>query len=127
TLAPVPAPEPHRLRRKVDPHPFVPSDPAVLGERCEEIFSLQTAGLAKRLEHIGARRVTLGLSGGLDSTLALLVVDRTFDLIGLRREGIVAVTMPGFGTTARTLQSARELARVSGVHLREIDIRAACE
>src|SRR5262249_5706817 len=82
--------------------------------------------LAKRLEHTGVRRVTLGLSGGLDSTLALLVVDRTFDLLALPREGILAVTMPGFGTTARTLQSARELARVSGVALREIDIRAAC-
>jgi NAD+ synthase (glutamine-hydrolysing) len=125
-LAPAPAPEPHRLLRKVDPHPFVPSDPAVLGERCEEIFSIQTAGLAKRLEHTGVKRVTLGLSGGLDSTLALLVVDRTFDLLSLPREGILAVTMPGFGTTERTLQSARELARASGVHLREIDIRPAC-
>ena len=126
-LLAIPAPEPHRLLRVVDPHPFVPSEPALLDERCEEVFAIQTAGLAKRLEHTGVRRVTLGLSGGLDSTLALLVVDRTFDLIGLPREGILAVTMPGFGTTARTLQSARELARVSGVHLREIDIRAACE
>ena len=90
------------------------------------MFSIQTAGLGKRLEHTGVARVTLGLSGGLDSTLALLVVDRTFDLLGLSREGILAVTMPGFGTTARTLQSARDLARASGVHLREIDIRAAC-
>ncbi len=126
-LQAIPAPEPHRLLRAVDPHPFVPSDPALLDERCEEVFAIQTAGLAKRLEHTGVRRVTLGLSGGLDSTLALLVVDRTFDLIGLPREGILAVTMPGFGTTARTLQSARDLAKVSGVHLREIDIRAACE
>src|SRR5207245_88904 len=110
-----PAPEPHRLLRAVDPHPFVPSDPALLDERCEEVFAIQTAGLAKRLEHTGVRRVTLGLSGGLDSTLALLVVDRTFDLIGLPREGILVVTMPGFGTTARTLLSARELAKVSGV------------
>jgi len=126
-LMAIPAPEPHRLLRAVDPHPFVPSDPALLDERCEEVFAIQTAGLAKRLEHTGVRRVTLGLSGGLDSTLALLVVDRTFDLIGLPREGILVVTMPGFGTTARTLLSARELAKVSGVHLREIDIRAACE
>lgn len=126
TLAPIPAPEPHRLIRAVDAHPFVPSDPAVLDARCEEVFSIQTAGLAKRLEHTGVRRVTLGLSGGLDSTLALLVVDRTFDLLGLPREGILSVTMPGFGTTARTLDNARELARASGVHLREVDIRAAC-
>jgi len=119
-------PPPHRLLRKVDPHPFVPSDPALLGERCEEVFSIQTAGLAKRLEHTGVKRVTLGLSGGLDSTLALLVVDRTFDLLSLPRDGILAVTLPGFGTTERTLQSARELARASGVHLREIDIRPAC-
>ncbi|HEV7499593.1 MAG TPA: NAD(+) synthase, partial [Vicinamibacteria bacterium] len=125
-LRAIPAPEPHRLLRAVDAHPFVPSDPALLDERCEEVFSIQTAGLGKRLEHTGTRRVTLGLSGGLDSTLALLVVDRTFDLLGLPREGILTVTMPGFGTTARTLDNARELARASGVHLREIDIRAAC-
>jgi NAD+ synthase (glutamine-hydrolysing) len=126
TLAAIPSPRPHRLLRAVDPSPFVPSDPAVLDERCEEIFSIQTAGLAKRLEHTGIEKVILGLSGGLDSTLALLVVDRTFDLLGLPREGILAVTMPGFGTTERTLQSARELARASGVALREIDIKPAC-
>jgi NAD+ synthase (glutamine-hydrolysing) len=123
---PIPAPRPHRLRRAVDPHPFVPSDPALLGDRCREVFAIQTAGLAKRLEHTGVKRVTLGLSGGLDSALALLVVDRTFDLIGLPREGIIAVTMPGFGTTAGTLDNARYLARAAGVGLREIDIRAAC-
>jgi NAD+ synthase (glutamine-hydrolysing) len=123
---PIPAPRPHRLRRAVDPHPFVPSDPALLGDRCREVFAIQTAGLAKRLEHTGVKRVTLGLSGGLDSALALLVVDRTFDLIGLPREGIIAVTMPGFGTTAGTLDNARSLARAAGVGLREIDIRAAC-
>jgi NAD+ synthase (glutamine-hydrolysing) len=126
TLAAMPAPKPHTLLRAVDPHPFVPADAAVLDERCEEIFSIQTAGLAKRLEHTGIKRVTLGLSGGLDSTLALLVVDRAFDLLSLPREGILAVTLPGFGTTSRTLQSARELARASGVPLREIDIRPAC-
>src|SRR5438477_816706 len=125
-LLPIPAPEPHRLLRAVDPHPFVPSEPAVLDGRCEERSSSRAAGLGTRLEHTGVARVTLGLSGGLDSTLALLVVGRTFDLLGLSREGILAVTMPGFGTTARTLQSARDLARASGVHLREIDIRAAC-
>ena len=73
------------------------------------------------------KRVVLGLSGGLDSTLALLVCVRTFDLLGLPRAGILAVTMPGFGTTARTLESARQLAAAAGAELREIDIRPACE
>ncbi len=121
------APSPHRLRRPIDPHPFVPSDPATLDERCHEIFSIQTAGLARRLEHTGLWRVVLGLSGGLDSTLALLVCVRTFDLLGLPRDGILAVTMPGFGTSERTLASARRLAAAARASLREIDIRAACE
>jgi NAD+ synthase (glutamine-hydrolysing) len=126
-VSPVPAPRPHRLLRGVDPHPFVPADPATLDERCREVFSIQTAGLARRLEHVGVKRVVLGLSGGLDSTLALLVCVRTFDLLDLPRPGILAVTMPGFGTTARTLESARRLAGAAGAELREIDIRAACE
>jgi NAD+ synthase (glutamine-hydrolysing) len=126
TADPIPPPKPHRLLRAVDPHPFVPADPAVLGERCREVFAIQTAGLAKRMEHTGLRKVTLGLSGGLDSALALLVVDRTFDLLDLPRDGILAVTMPGFGTTSGTLDNARALARAAGVALREIDIRAAC-
>ncbi len=125
-LAPVPAPQPHRLVRAIDPHPFVPQDPARLDERCDEVFSIQTAGLARRLEHVGVRRITLGLSGGLDSTLALLVAARTFDLLCLPREGILAVTMPGFGTTDRTLENARRLAPAMGASLREIDIRPAC-
>jgi NAD+ synthase (glutamine-hydrolysing) len=126
-LAPIPAPQPHRLVRNVEPHPFVPDDPATLDERCREVFQVQTAGLARRLEHIGAKRVVLGLSGGLDSTLALLVCARTFDLLGLPREGILAVTLPGFGTTARTLEAARCLAKGAHAELREIDIRPACE
>jgi NAD+ synthase (glutamine-hydrolysing) len=126
-LEAIAAPSPHRLRRSIDPHPFVPSDPATLDERCHEIFSIQTAGLARRLEHTGLRRVALGLSGGLDSTLALLVCVRTFDLLGLPRDGILAVTMPGFGTSERTLASARRLAAAARTSLREIDIRAACE
>ena len=125
-VAPIPAPEPPRLVRPVDPHPFVPKDPRTLDERCLEIFSIQTAGLAKRLDHTGLRRVTVGLSGGLDSTLALLVAVRTFDLLGLSRDGILAVTMPGPGTTVQTLGNARALASALGVTLREIDIRAAC-
>jgi NAD+ synthase (glutamine-hydrolysing) len=125
-LAPVPPPNPHRLVRAVDPRPFVPGDTATLDERCREVFSIQTAGLARRIEHVGVKRVVLGLSGGLDSTLALLVCVRTFDLLGVPRAGILAVTMPGFGTTARTLESARRLAAGAGVELREIDIRPAC-
>ena len=125
-LAPIAAPQPHRLVRVIDPRPFVPQEPARLDERCDEVCSIQTAGLARRLDHVGARRVTLGLSGGLDSTLALLVAARTFDLLGLPREGILAVTMPGFGTTNRTLDNARKLAPAMGASLREIDIRPAC-
>ena len=126
-LEAIAAPKPHRLHRPIDAHPFVPSDPATLDERCHEIFSIQTAGLARRLEHTGLRRVLLGLSGGLDSTLALLVCVRTFDLLGLPRDGILAATMPGFGTSERTLASARRLAAATRASLREIDIRAACE
>jgi NAD+ synthase (glutamine-hydrolysing) len=126
SVAPIPAPEPFRLMRAVDPHPFVPRDPRTLDERCLEIFSIQTAGLAKRLEHTGLRRVVLGISGGLDSTLALLVSVRTFELLGLPRDGILAVTMPGPGTTGQTLASARALAAALRVSFLEIDIRAAC-
>jgi NAD+ synthase (glutamine-hydrolysing) len=125
-LAPIAAPVPRRLERKVDPHPFVPQDVATLDERCREVFAIQTAGLAKRLEHTGLRRVVLGVSGGLDSTLALLVCVRTFDLLALPRQGILAVTMPGFATSERTLGSARRLAQSVAVELREIDIQKAC-
>jgi NAD+ synthase (glutamine-hydrolysing) len=126
SLDPIASPRPHRLERRVDPHPFVPSDPRTLDERCLEIFQVQTAGLAKRLEHTGLARVVLGLSGGLDSTLALLVAVRTFELLERNLRGILAVTMPGPGTTERTLASARQLAQALGVELREIDIQAAC-
>jgi NAD+ synthase (glutamine-hydrolysing) len=126
-LRPIPAPAPHRLLRRIDPAPFVPADPLRLDERCEEIFSIQTAGLARRLEHSALPRVVIGVSGGLDSTLALLVCARTFDLLRRERAGILALTMPGFGTTSRSLGSARALAQALGVTLREVDIRAACQ
>jgi NAD+ synthase (glutamine-hydrolysing) len=126
-IDPIPPPRPHRLERDVDPHPFVPKDPSTLDQRCREILSIQTAGLARRLEHTGVPRVTLGLSGGLDSTLALLVAIRAFDRLGKPRRQVLAVTMPGFGTSERTLDTARRLARASGVELREIDIRPACQ
>ncbi len=126
TLAPILAEPGRRLVRRVESHPFVPQDPATRDARCEEVFQIQTAGLAKRLEHTGLRRVVLGLSGGLDSTLAFLVCVRTFDLLGLPRPGILAVTMPGPGTTSLTRENAHRLAHALGAELREIDIRAAC-
>ena len=113
------------LTRWVDPHPFVPSDPARRAERCEDVFAIQAHGLAKRLAHTHSRRAVIGLSGGLDSTLALLVTVRAFDLLGLPRDGVIAVTMPGFGTTDRTYNNACELARTVGAELREIGIAAA--
>jgi NAD+ synthase (glutamine-hydrolysing) len=127
TLEPIPPPSPLRLLRAPDSLPFVPTDPRTLDERCREVIAIQTAGLAKRLEHTGLRRAVLGLSGGLDSTLALLVGVRAFDLLGLPRGGLLAVTLPGFGTSQRTLGNARALAAALHVELREIDIRAACE
>jgi NAD+ synthase (glutamine-hydrolysing) len=125
-MRPIPPPKPHALVRVVDPQPFVPDDPATLADRCREIVSIQAAGLAKRLEHTRVPRVVLGLSGGLDSTLALLVCAQAFDLLGRDRSAILAVTMPGFGTTPRTLESARRLAAAARAELREIDIRPAC-
>jgi NAD+ synthase (glutamine-hydrolysing) len=114
------------LRRGVDPHPFVPSDPGRRNERCEEIFDIQTAGLAKRLEHTKCKTAVIGVSGGLDSTLALLVTVKTFDLLGLPREGVIAITMPGFGTTGRTYANALAMMDSLGVTRREIDIKPAC-
>ena len=125
-VRPIPHPRPHVLLRPVDPHPFVPRDPQTRDDRCAEIFSIQTAGLAKRLEHTGLRRPIVGLSGGLDSTLALLVAVRAADLLDQPRRHVLAVTLPGFGTTERTLTNARRLAAAMGAELREIDIRAAC-
>ena len=113
------------LTRWVDPHPFVPSDAARRAERCEDVFSIQAHGLAKRLAHTHSTRAVIGVSGGLDSTLALLVAVRAFDLLGLDRTGIVAVTMPGFGTTDRTHDNATLLSQALGVQLREIVIGPA--
>ncbi len=116
----------HRLRRSVDAHPFVPQDQQHLHERCEEIFQTQVAGLAKRLEHIGKPPVSIGISGGLDSTLALLVACKTMDLLQVPCERIKALTLPGFGTTGRTLANARALMQHLGISWREIDIRTLC-
>ncbi len=113
------------LTRWVDPHPFVPSDASRRAERCEDVFSIQAHGLAKRLAHTRSSKAVIGVSGGLDSTLALLVTVRAFDLLGLDRGGIIAVTMPGFGTTDRTYDNATQLSDALGVQLREIVIGPA--
>ena len=111
--------------RFVDPHPFVPADRARRAERCESIFAIQAHGLAKRLAHTHSCCAVIGVSGGLDSTLALLVCARAFDLLGLDRSGIIAITMPGFGTTARTHGNARAMSDALGCELREIAIADA--
>lgn len=116
-----------RFARTVDPHPFVPSEEAQRDARCREIFSIQAGALAKRLEHTRSKAAVVGISGGLDSALALLVAARAMDLLGRPRSDVLAVTMPGFGTSAGTLKTARDLMAASGARAREIDIRAACE
>ncbi len=115
------------FRPDLSPTPFVPADLTQRGKHCREIFHIQSTGLAKRLKHTGLTRITLGLSGGLDSTLALLVTLRAFDTLALKREGIVAITMPGFGTSTRTRTNAERLAQLLGVTLRHIPIRAAVQ
>ena len=111
------------LFRQVERHPFVPTgDPAEVERRAREITSIQVQGLVTRLEHIGCKKAVIGISGGLDSTLALLVTVLAFDAIGLPREGIIGVTMPGFGTTDRTHSNASGLMEALGVTSREIPI-----
>ena len=118
---------PETLYRRVPQHPFVPQNPARRAEHCQEIFNIQATGLARRLRHTGSQRVTIGLSGGLDSTLALLVILQAFEKLGLDRAGIVAITMPGFGTTTRTRGNAERLAEHLGVTLRTIPIHDAVQ
>ncbi len=117
---------PTDLRRPVEAHPFVPQGQDQLRDRCEEIFHIQVAGLAKRLEHIGIPPVAIGISGGLDSTLALLVACKTMDTLAAPRQRILAFTLPGFGTSNRTRDNARALMRQLGVTAREVDIRPLC-
>lgn len=115
------------LHRDVAALPFVPAVTETLHSRCTEVFGIQTSALAKRLECLGANpTLSIGISGGLDSTLALLVATKTCDLLGLPRSVIRAVTMPGFGTTEKTLANARALMRHLGVSVSEMDIREAC-
>ncbi len=116
-----------KLERWVDPQPFVPGDPARRHDRCQEIFAIQSTGLATRLHHTGLRDVVIGLSGGLDSTLALLVCIEAFQALGLDLAGIHAYTMPGFGTTARTKGNAEALCEALGIPLETVNIGPACE
>ncbi|MDD6122928.1 MAG: NAD(+) synthase [Bacteroidales bacterium] len=115
---------PFTLTRRVDPHPFVPSG-SDLDERCAEILSMQSQALARRIEHTHAKTAIVGISGGLDSTLALLVTVHAFDLLKRDRRGIVGITMPGFGTTDRTYTNAVNLMKELGVTIREISIADA--
>ncbi len=113
--------------REINAMPFVPQDAEECDKRCEEIFSIQTLGLVKRLKHTHCKSAVIGISGGLDSTLALLVTVNAFDVLGLDRKGIVGVTMPGFGTTDRTYNNAVTMIKELGVTFREIPIAAACK
>jgi len=123
-LKAVPAPD--ELSRVYSRRPFVPDRESEKDDRCDEIISIQACGLAKRLRHIGCRTAVIGVSGGLDSTLALLVTVKAMSLAGKSPADVVAVTMPGFGTTPRTLRNARSLCHELGVTLLEIDITEAC-
>lgn len=112
--------------RFVDSHPFVPADDEKRRERCKEIFSIQASGLAKRVEHVGSSGVVVGISGGLDSTLALLVAAEAMKMLGRPNSDILGITMPGFGTTDRTYQNAIDLMKALGVTIKEISIKDAC-
>lgn len=112
--------------RFADPHPFVPGDKSQVRERCEEMFAIQSAGLAKRLQHVGSSGAVVGISGGLDSTLALLVCCEAMKLLGRPNSDILGVTMPGFGTTDRTYHNAVDLMKSLGVTIKEISIKDAC-
>lgn len=114
------------IKRQIEKNPFVPKDISTVQERCEEIFQIQVAGLAKRLEHTGLTKAVIGVSGGLDSTLALLVTKQTFELLKLPSENIIAVTMPGFGTTDETYANALSLMKNLQVSVKEINIKEAC-
>ena len=118
--------QPHdfELQRTIDPHPFIPKNED-MQSACEEILNIQVAGLAKRLYHINAQKAVIGISGGLDSTLALLVTVKAFDKLDQNRKGIIGITMPGFGTTDRTHNNAVKLMQTLGVTIREISIAKA--
>ncbi|MCM8711134.1 NAD(+) synthase [Clostridium sp. SYSU_GA19001] len=112
--------------RFIHKHPFVPLNEKLREERCSEIFNIQTSALAKRLTHTNLKKAVIGISGGLDSTLALLVTIKTFDMLKFPRKNIITITMPGFGTTDRTYTNAVNLCKNLGTDLREVDIVPAC-
>ncbi len=112
------------MLRTIDPHPFIPAQ-TDMQRSCEEIISIQSCGLAKRIAHTNSKNLIIGISGGLDSTLALLISVNTFDMLQLDRKGIVGVTMPGFGTTDRTYQNALTLMNNLGITVKEINIAKA--
>lgn len=117
---------PQRLRRPLDPHPFVPKDPKRRTERCREIFAMQVAALAQKLSSLRDKQVVLGVSGGLDSTLALLVAVKAMDFLELPRTNVHAYTLPGFGTTQRTKHNATQMAHALNVSFSEVDITSSC-
>jgi NAD+ synthase (glutamine-hydrolysing) len=125
---PVPLPREKVLlpERRIDRFPYVPSDPSGRSERCAEVYQIQVQGLAKRLESSGVGRPVIGISGGLDSTQALLVTAQAMDLLGRPRRSILGCTMPGFATSKRTLDQAHRLMRAIGCEVMEIDIRESC-
>ena len=114
-----------KLSRRIPQNPFLPSDASKKRERLAEILEIQAHGLLRRMEHIGCKTAVIGISGGLDSTLALLVTRRAYELAGLGTDGIVAVTMPAFGTSGRTYENALEIMKQTGVTAREINIKEA--
>lgn len=116
----------NQLIREYDEYPFVPSDKNNRDERCEEILNIQAHGLAKRLKSTGIKKSIIGISGGLDSTLAFLVVVKAYDILGIDHENIIGITMPGFGTTNRTYTNACEFVKLYGATLKEINIKDAC-
>lgn len=115
------------IKRSFSPHPFIPSDPVLQDKRCSEIINIQASSLAKRIEHIKAKKTIIGISGGLDSTLALLVAVEANKLLGKSIKDIIAVTMPGFGTTKTTYGNAKMLCEIIGCDFREIDIKKTCK
>ncbi len=115
-----------KAQKELNKYPFVPSTPEDIKERCKEVLELQSSALARRIKQLGHNKVVLGLSGGSDSTLALIVINEAFKKLGLDNKNIIAITMPGFGTSDRTYNNSINLAKEYGVTLREISIKESC-
>ena len=116
----------NELVRSYDEYPFVPKDESNRNKRCEEILTIQSSALAKRLKATGIDKCVIGISGGLDSTLAFLVINKAYEILGIDKKNIYGITMPGFGTTGRTYKNACEFVKLFGATLCEIDIKDAC-